>query len=92
MTEEKVELLDLEIEQLLSFFIGITSTKALGYLGIPLKQGEEPEKDIDKARLSIDTTMLLVEKLEPLVDDEEKAQLKQVVSNLQFTFLRESGS
>ena len=90
MSREQIELLDLDIDSLLSFFIGITSTKALQYLGIPLKEGEEPEKDLDKARLSIDTTILLMEKLEPYMEEEEKVQLKQVISNLQFTFLRES--
>ncbi len=87
---QQVELLDLDIDSLLSFFIGLTSTKALQYMGIPLKQGEEPVKDLEKARLAIDTTMLLVEKLEPHVEAEERAQLRQVLSNLQFAFLRES--
>ena len=89
-TFEKVELLDLEIESILSFFIGVVSTKSLQYLGVPVKQGEEPEKDLEKARLAIDTTGILVDKLEPYIDQEEHSQLKQVVSNLQFTYLRES--
>jgi hypothetical protein len=82
-------LLSLDIESILSFFIGLTSTKALHYLGISMEDDEKHEKDLDRARLSIDTTSFLVEKLKPYVDEEEESQLKQVVSNLQFVFLRE---
>jgi len=87
---QKVELLDLEIESILSFFISVLSTKSLKYLGIPVKEGEDPEKDLQKARLAIDTTSLMVEKLEPFIERGEHSQLKQVVSNLQFAYLRES--
>lgn len=87
---QHVELLELDIESLLSFFIGLTSTKALQYLGVTLKEGEESKKDIEKARFAIDTTMVLVEKLEPRVEAKEKTQLRQILSNLQFTYLRES--
>jgi len=86
---QQVELLDLEIEAILSFFIGVLSTKSLQYLGVPVKQGEEPEKDLQKARLAI-TTSVMVDKLEPFIDQAEHTQLKQVVSNLQFAYLRES--
>ncbi len=86
---QQVELLGLEIESILSFFISITSTKALQYLGIPLKPDDEPAKDLERARLAIDTTSFMVDKLEPYIDEEEKKQLKQVVSSLQFSYLRE---
>lgn len=87
---QQVDLLDLNIDSILSFFIGVLSTKALQYLGLPVNKSEESEKDLEKARLAIDTTIILVEKLEPLTNEEEKKQLRQVISNLQFSFLRES--
>jgi len=87
---QPIELLDMEIESMLSFFLGLTSTKALEYLGVPLKEGKEAEKNLEKARLSIDVTSFIVDKLEPFVGAEEQKQLKQVVSELQFAFLRES--
>ena len=92
MTEEPnhVELLDLEIDSIVNFIIGLTSTKAYQYLGIPIKQGNKPVKDLEKARLAIDITIFLVEKIEPYIDEEQNKQLKQIISNLQFTFLRES--
>jgi hypothetical protein len=34
MTKEQIELLDLEIDSLLRFFVSITSSKALQYLGV----------------------------------------------------------
>jgi len=87
---QQVELLDLEIESILSFFISILSTKSLQYLGVQIKEGQETEKNLPKARLAIDTTSMMVEKLEPLINQEELSQLKQVISNLQFAYLRES--
>ncbi len=87
---QQVELLDLDIESILSFVIGLTSTKAVQYLGVPVKEAKKAEKDLKRAQLSIDTTSFLVDKLEPYVDEEEIMQLKQVVSNLQFAYLRES--
>ena len=86
----QLDLLDLEIESLLSLFMNLTSTKALQYLGMPVREDDEVKKDLEKARLSIDITAFLVEKLEHFLDDEEKRKLKQVVSNLQFTYIRES--
>jgi len=92
MTENPnhIDLLDLEIESILNFFIGLTSTKAYQYLGVPTKQGNKHVKDLEKARLAIDTTIFLVDKLEPYLKEEQNKQLKQIISNLQFTYLRES--
>ena len=87
---QPIELLDMEIQAMLSFFLGLTSTKTLEYLGVPLKEGKETEKNLEKARLSIDVTSFIVDKLEPFVSAEEQKQLKQLVSELQFAYLRES--
>ena len=92
MTEntQPIDLLDMDIESILSFFIGLTSTKALEYLGVSVKEDKEAEKDLEKARLSIDVTSFLADKLAPFMDDEEQKQLKQIVSNLQYAFIQES--
>jgi hypothetical protein len=87
---QQIELLDLEIEDLLNFIIGLTSTKAIQYLGVPIKQDQKPEKDLKRARVAIDTTNLLVRKLEPYIDENEKKQLKQMISNLQLSYVKES--
>lgn len=85
-----VELLSLEMDQLLEFFLSITSTKAAQYLGVPMIEGQDGEKDLEKARLAIDFTKFLVDKLQPFVSEEEAKQLNAVVSNLQFAYVRES--
>ncbi|MFC1803800.1 DUF1844 domain-containing protein [Thermoproteota archaeon] len=87
---QQIELPDLEIEEILSFIIGLTSSKAIQYLGIPLKPDQESEKDLIRARVAIDTTSLLVDKLEPYINEEELKQLKQMVTNLQLSYVRES--
>ena len=87
---QQIELLDLEIEDLLSFIIGLTSTKAIQYLGVPIKPDQKPEKDLQRARVAIDTTNLLVEKLELYINDDEKKKLKHMISNLQLSYVRES--
>jgi hypothetical protein len=87
---QQIELLDLEIENLLSFIIGLTSTKAVQYLGAPIKPDQKPEKDLKRARVAIDTTNLLVEKLEPYINEDEKKRLKQMITNLQLSYVKES--
>jgi hypothetical protein len=83
-------LMNLEIEEIIQFFLSVTSTKAVQYLGVPMIEGQEEKKDLVKARLAIDCTKVLVEKLEPYVSDEELKQLNSVISNLQFAYIRES--
>jgi hypothetical protein len=87
---QQIELLDLEIEDLLNLIIGLTSTKAIQYLGMPIKQDEKPEKDLKRARVAIDTTNLLVQMLEPYIDGNKKQQLIQMISNLQLSYVKES--
>ncbi len=89
--KQPVELLSLEMDQIMHFFLSITSTKAVQYLGAPTLEGIEPVKDLEKARLAIDCTRFLIEKLEPYVPAEEAKQLNAVVSNLQFAYLKETG-
>ena len=85
-----VEILSLEMDQLMEFFLSITSTKAAQYLGVTMAEGLEGAKDLEKARLAIDCTKFLVEKLQPFVTDEESKQLNAIISNLQFAYVRES--
>ena len=78
------------MDQVIEFFLSITSTKAAQYLGVPMIEGEDGTKDLEKARLAIDCTKFLVEKLQPFVTEEESKQLNAVVSNLQFAYVKES--
>ena len=85
-----VELQSLEMDQLMEFFLSITSTKAAQYLGVTMAEGLDGSKDLEKARLAIDCTEFLVEKLQPYVTEEESKQLNFVVSNLQLAYVKES--
>jgi len=87
---QPVELLQLDIEEILQFFISVTSTKSVLYLGAKLAEDKEPTKDLEKARVAIDTTKMLVEKLQPFISEEESKQLDEVVSNLQFAYIKEA--
>ena len=87
---QPVELLQLDIEEILQFFISVTSTKSVLYLGAKLAEDKEPTKDLEKARVAIDTTKMLVEKLQPFISEEELKQLDEVVSNLQFAYVKEA--
>ena len=86
----QLNLMSLEIEEIIQFFLSVTSTKAVQYLGVPMIEGQAEDKDLVKARLAIDCTKVLVEKLEPYVSEEEIKQLNSVISNLQFAYVRES--
>ena len=87
---QPVELIQLDIEEILQFFISITYTKSVLYLGAKLAEDQVPTKDLVKARIAIDTTKMLVEKIKPLIPEEESKKLDEVVSNLQFTYLKEA--
>ena len=87
---QQVALLQLDIEEILQFFISVTSTKSVLYLGAKLTADQEPKKDLEKARIAIDTTRMLVETLQPLISKEESKQLNEVVSNLQLAYVKEA--
>lgn len=86
---EQVALLQLDIEEILQFFISVTSTKSVLYMGARLTADQEPNKDLPKARIAIDTTKMLVETLQPLISEDEAKQLNEVVSNLQLAYVNE---
>ncbi len=86
----QIDLMGMEIEQLLHFFISVLSTKSVQYLGAPMNKGEEPTKDIGKAKMSIDAMKSMVELVKPSLTEEEQKQLDQVVYSLQMAFVNES--
>jgi hypothetical protein len=88
--DQKVAIMDLEIDQLLGFFISICSTKAMQYMGFKIKHDKEPEKDLKKASLAIDCTCLMVEKIEPFVSGEEIKALQSMIADLKLNFVKVS--
>ena len=84
---QSYDLKDLEVDQLLRFFIGALAGKALDYLGGPAKEGVEPVKDMRKAKMAIDSVSALVDQLAILAPEEEVNQLKGLLSDLQLSFV-----
>ena len=88
--EQSLDLTSLSVEDLLALFIGLLSSKALEHMGLPFKDGEEPEKDLKRASVAINSMSSLVDQLEPLVSDETVKQYRSLVSDLQLNYVRVS--
>ncbi len=88
--EQGLDLASLDVEDLLGVFIGVLSDKALEHMGVPLKEGEEPEKDLRRASVAINSMSCLVDQLEPLVSEEVVKQYRSLVGDLQFSYVRVS--
>ena len=85
---EALNINNLEIEDLLSVFIGILSGKALRYLGIQLKEGEELEKDLKRASTAIDSISCLIEQVEVFLTEESMKHYRSLLSNLQIQYAK----
>ena len=88
--EQGLDLASLDVEDLLGVFIGVLSGKALEHMGVPIKEGEEPEKDLRRASVAINSMSCLVDQLEPLVTEEVVKQYRSLVGDLQLNYVRVS--
>jgi len=85
-----MDLTELDIAILLKLFINLLSTKAWQYIGLRIKPGtDEIEQDFEKAKLSIDCIVFLVEKLEDQISDDEKGKLRSLITDLQINFVNQ---
>ena len=85
-----MDLSSLDVEGLLGVFIGLLSGKALEHMGVSIKEGEEPEKDLRRASVAINSVSCLVDQLEPLVSEEAAKQYRSLVGDLQLNYVRVS--
>ena len=85
-----MDLSSLDVEGLLGVFIGLLSGKALEHMGVSIKEGEEPEKDLRRASVAINSMSCLVDQLEPLVAEEVVKQYRSLVGDLQLSYVRVS--
>ena len=88
--EQRLDLASLDVEDLLALFIGVLSGKAIEYMGLPVEEGEEPEKDLGRASAAINSMSCLVDQLEPLVSEEAIKRYRSLVSDLQLNYVRVS--
>ena len=86
--EQGLDLSSLDIEDLIGIFVGVLSGKALEHMGLPVKEGEEPEKDLTLASVAINSMSCLVDQLEPLVDEDVAKRYRSLVSDLQLNYVR----
>jgi hypothetical protein len=81
----------LELEQLFGLFIGLLSGKAWEYMGLRLPPGKsEPEKDLVKASITIDTIEFMVDKLVPSMSKDEAERIRSMVSDLKLNYARQA--
>ena len=86
-----LDLTALDIDQLLGLFIGILSAKTWQYMGLRLTPGkEEAEKDLAKAAAAIDCITVMVDKLAPRLPEQELANLRTLLADLQINYARQT--
>ena len=91
MSEEQgIDLTQLEVEDLIGVFIGLLSGKALNYMGIPLKEGDTPEKDLTKASVAINSITCLIDQAEPIAPEGTIKQYRALLGDLQLNYVRAS--
>jgi len=85
-----MDLTELDVNILLSLFINLLSAKAWQYIGLRIKPGTNKiEQNFEKAKLSIDCIVFLVEKLEDQLSDDEKGELRSMITDLQINFVNQ---
>ena len=88
---QPLDLTALDIDQLLGLFIGILSAKTWQYMGLRLTPGkEEAEKNLVKAAAAIDCITVMVDKLAPRLPEQELANLRTLVADLQINYARQT--
>ncbi len=86
---EMVDIRSLDTYSLLGMFVGLLTEKAWQTMGLRTKPGSEKiEVDFDQARVAIDTTAFLAEKVQPHLPDIEKRRLEGIVADLKLNYVR----
>ncbi len=85
----QIDISSLEIEELLSIFIGILANKAWQYMGLRLIPGRgELEKDMGKAALAIDCAAFMADRLSPRLPETEARRMKAMITDLQINYAK----
>ncbi len=80
---------DLGVFDLLRASIGLFVQEAWIALGVQARPGAtDVHTDLHAARVAIDTTQLLIDKLGDEATDEEKREFEQIMTNLRMNFVR----
>jgi Domain of unknown function (DUF1844) len=85
-----VDLASLDIYQLVEFFIMMLNEKAWRYIGLRVEPGSNKiNKDLTKARVTIDCITALVERIEPNLDNKETESLRRLIADLQINYAQQ---
>ncbi|MCX7994892.1 MAG: DUF1844 domain-containing protein [candidate division WOR-3 bacterium] len=94
MAEEKKEKQVLEepipVKEIILMTILSLEGKAWAYLGLTAHpETQKPKKDLNEARLAIDSIEALYKLLEPALTSDEKRDIQVRLTNLRLNFVRE---
>ena len=88
-TSEMMDIGSLDTYSLLGLFVGILAEKAWQTMGLRARPGTDKiQTDFDQARIAIDATSFLAEKLQPRLPEEEKKRLEGLVADLRLNYVR----
>jgi hypothetical protein len=82
-----VDISSLDIYQLIELFIMLLNEKAWRYIGLRVEPNTNKiNKDLSKARITIDCIISLVDKIEPNLDNKEIEGLRRLITDLQINY------
>ncbi len=85
-----LDLTAIEVNDLLGFFVGILSEKAWQHMGFRLIPGKsELEKDMVKAKVAIDCTVFLTEKIIPSLSVDEARMMRAMLADIQLNYVKQ---
>jgi len=89
--EAKEPLPPIKVPELVALFINQLAAVAWQRMGlVPDPLSGKIEKDMEQARLAIDSAAVLLEKLEPSLSEIEKRDFRVLLSNLRVNFVKQS--
>jgi hypothetical protein len=81
---------DLDVYSLLRSSISILYPSAWSWMGLAINPiTGKMDKDLDQAKVAIDTIVFMVDKLEPHASEAERRELKNMVSMLQINYVQQ---
>ncbi len=88
--EELKDILAPDLYTLIAAMATQLGEQAWRWMGlVPNPVTQQVEKDLNKARLAIDCTQFLADKVSPYLPELTRRDLRTLVSNLQLTFVRQ---
>ena len=62
-------------------------------MGLQLAPGQkQPIKDMQQAKIAIDTVAFIADKLHPHIGEDDRKVLRNIISDLQINFVKQSAS